>query len=60
MKKSTVTQALNKLPKKFKLDELLERLIVLEKIEAGIAEAKAGKTISHHNVKKMAAKWQKQ
>lgn len=59
MKKATVIHALNELPGEFKLDALLERLIVLEKIDAGLKEAKAGKTISHESVKKMVAKWQK-
>jgi hypothetical protein len=59
MKKATVINALNELPKEFKLDELLERLLVLEKIEAGLKEAKSGKTVAHDRVKKMAAKWQK-
>ena len=59
MEKSTILHALNKLPEKFNLDEFLERLIVIEKIEEGIQEAKTGKTVSHDKVKKMAAKWHK-
>ncbi len=39
------------------MDDFLERLIVIEKIEEGLAEAKAGKTIPHEKVKKMIAKW---
>lgn len=52
-----VVQTLNEFPKEFKLDELVERLMVLEKIEEGILEAKAGKTVSHSSVKKQVAKW---
>ncbi|MCA6435856.1 MAG: hypothetical protein ACK5QC_06155 [Bacteroidota bacterium] len=59
MQKSIVLNTLNELPNKFSLDEFLERLIVIEKIDEGMAEAKAGKTISHDKVKKMATKWQK-
>ena len=59
MQKSTIIDTLNELPNKFNLDEFLERLIVIEKIDAGMAEAKAGKTISHDKVKKMVAKWHK-
>jgi len=59
MKKATVIHALNELPKEFNLDELLDRLILIEKIEAGLAESKAGKTIGHERVKKLVAKWQK-
>ena len=56
MKKSTVIQTLNELTQTFDLDELLERLIVIEKIDEALEEAKAGKTVSHEKVKKMAAK----
>jgi predicted transcriptional regulator len=59
MEKSTIIHTLNKLPKKFDLDDFLERLIVIEKIDEGIEEAKAGKTVSHDKVKKMVAKWHK-
>jgi len=59
MQKSTIIHTLNELPNKFNLDEFLERLIVIEKIDQGIEEAKAGKTISHDKVKKMVAKWHK-
>jgi predicted transcriptional regulator len=59
MKKSTVIQTLNELPQKFDLDELLERLMVIEKIDEALEDAKAGKTVSHEKVKKMVAKWNK-
>lgn len=59
MEKSTIIHTLNKLAKKFDLDDFLERLIVIEKIDEGMEEAKAGKTVSHDKVKKMVAKWHK-
>jgi predicted transcriptional regulator len=59
MKKSTVIQTLNELPQKFDLDDLLERLIVIEKIDEALEDAKSGKTVSHDKVKKMVAKWNK-
>ncbi|MDI1353628.1 MAG: hypothetical protein PSX36_01830 [bacterium] len=59
MQKSTILHTLNELPNKFNLDEFLERLIVIEKIDEGLKEAKSGKTISHDKVKKMVAKWHK-
>lgn len=57
MKKSTVIQTLNELPQRFDLDEFLERLLVIEKIDDGLEEAKSGKTLSHEKLKKMLAKW---
>ena len=59
MKKSTVIHTLNDLPQKFDLDEFLERLIVIQKIDEGLEDEKNGKTISHEKVKKMVAKWNK-
>jgi predicted transcriptional regulator len=59
MKKSTVIQTLNELPQRFDLDELLERLMVIEKIDEALEDAKSGKTVSHDKVKKMFAKWNK-
>jgi predicted transcriptional regulator len=59
MKKSTVIQTLNELPQRFELDELLERLMVIEKIDEALEDAKSGKTVSHDKVKKLVAKWNK-
>ena len=59
MQKSTIIHTLNELPKKFNLDDFLERLIVIEKIDEGMEEAKSGKILSHEKVKKMVAKWHK-
>jgi predicted transcriptional regulator len=59
MQKSTIIHTLNELPNKFNLDDFLERLIVIEKIDEGMEDAKSGKTLSHEKVKKMVAKWHK-
>lgn len=59
MNKTAVINTLNELPKEFQLEELLERLIVVEKIDAGLKEAKEGKTVSHEDAKKTIAKWLK-
>ena len=59
MKKATVISALNELPKEFNLDELLERLLVIEKIDEGLKDTKEGNTVSHASAKKIISKWQK-
>ena len=59
MKKASVLNVLNELPKEFSFDDFLERLIVIDKIEVGLKESKEGKTVSHENAKKMMAKWLK-
>lgn len=50
MKKQTALNTINEFPKEFNLEELLERLVFIEKIENGIAQAKNGKTIDHSKV----------
>ena len=59
MKKAAVISALNEFPKEFNLDDFLERLIVIEKIDDGLKDVKEGKTVSHSTVKKMIKKWRK-
>jgi predicted transcriptional regulator len=59
MKKSAVISALNEFPKEFNLEDFLERLIVIEKIDDGLKDLKEGKTVSHSAVKKMIKKWRK-
>jgi predicted transcriptional regulator len=39
------------------LDELIDRLILIDKIEAGISDSLAGNTISHEETKKEIDSW---
>jgi len=50
MKKQTVLNTVNEFPKEIKLEELLERLVFMEKVENGLAQAKSGKTVEHTKV----------
>jgi hypothetical protein len=59
MKKDLLVNVVNELPKEFVLEDLMEKLVVLEKIEAGLDDIKNGKTISHEKVKKEIKKWSK-
>ena len=60
MKKQTVLNTVNEFPKEFNLEELLERLVFIEKVENGIAQAKEGKVISHDKVvERFKKKWSK-
>ncbi len=59
MKKTSIITTLNELSKEFQLEDLVERLIVIEKIDAGLIEAKEGKTVSHLAAKKSISKWLK-
>jgi hypothetical protein len=59
MKKQAVINVLNDFPKEFSLDDLFEKLIVIQKIEEGLEDVKKGKTIPHEKIKKEAKKWLK-
>ena len=44
--KEKVLQTIQQLPAEFSLDELVEKLIVLEKIQIGLDQVKEGKKVS--------------
>ncbi|HZL18314.1 MAG TPA: hypothetical protein VFG23_11270 [Polyangia bacterium] len=56
--KTTVMALLEKLPDDCSLEDVLYHLYVIQKIEAGLAEADAGKLIPHEEVaKELRRKW---
>jgi predicted transcriptional regulator len=50
--KNLLKKAVDNLPANATVEEAMERLLFLAKIEQGIAEADAGKTLSHEEVRK--------
>ena len=44
-------------PPEFDLDELIERLIFVDKVEKGLKQLDEGKTVPHDEVKKITKKW---
>lgn len=57
MKKSTVIESINQLPDEFSIDDIIERLIIIEKIEKGRQEVKDGKVNSEEQAKAKLSKW---
>lgn len=57
--KRRVQKHLNALPEQFTLDELVERLIFIEKIEKRIQESKDGKTLKEEEFNAQSDKWLK-
>ena len=55
--KNTVRQSIDNLPDSFTIDELIDQLIFVEKVEEGIKQSNDGKTISNDDVKSMIEKW---
>ncbi len=50
--KDLLREAIDNLPADATVEQAMERLLFLAKIEQGIAEADAGKTLSHEEVRK--------
>ncbi len=54
-----VLEAIKDLPDNAQIEDAMERLLLLAKIERGIKQADAGETISHDEVKQRLSKWVK-
>jgi len=52
-------KAIQDLPDDASVDEAVERLYLLEKIERGIAQADAGQTVSHSEALQRLKRWLK-
>jgi hypothetical protein len=57
--KDKVNKTVNSLPESFTIDELIEQLIFIEKVEEGIKQSEEGKVFSNEDVKSMIDKWSK-
>jgi len=55
--KEKVLQAVNDLPDDASIEDAMDRLLLLAKIERGLQQAGAGQTIAHSEVKERMAKW---
>jgi hypothetical protein len=52
-----VIKAIRQLPEEFSIDELVEKMILIEKIEIGISQSKNGEIISDEELDIEIAKW---
>ncbi len=60
MKKSKVIETLDSLPEEFTTEELIDRLIFIDKVEKGLQEVEEGRTISLDEAKnRIKEKWSK-
>jgi len=55
--KTSLKKQIEKLPDKFSIDELVERLILIEKIERGNKQSEEGEVISESELDKEIKKW---
>lgn len=52
-----VLKAIMQLPEEFSIDELVDKMILIEKIERGISQSEKGEVISEDDLDKEIAKW---
>ena len=57
--KDIVNKTINTLPDSFTIDELIDQLIFMEKVEEGYQQSEAGNVISNEDVKLVIDKWSK-
>ncbi len=57
--KATLNQAVKTLPESFSIDQLLEKLILINKVEHALKQSDEGKTVSTEELKQRLQKWLK-
>ena len=50
-------ETVKEFPQEFELEELIERLIFVDKVEKGLKQLDEGKTMSHLHVKEQVKQW---
>lgn len=59
MKKQKVLETLAQLPEDFDMEELVEKLLFIQRVEEGLMDSKLDRTLSLEEAKeKMSKKWQ--
>lgn len=60
MTKTILSEVVEQLPEEFSIDELVERLKFMERMERGRQQYREGKTLSHEEaMKRLEQRWQK-
>lgn len=59
MTKTLLNEVVQQMPNEFSIDELLERLMLIESIEKGRKQFHEGKVLTHQEVGKKLEKWLK-
>jgi hypothetical protein len=57
LNKSQVIKSLKNLPENFSVDEVIDRIILLQKVEVGLEQSSANKTNTTTEAKKKLKKW---
>ena len=59
MKKTQLLESIQQMPDEFSVDDLIERLLILQKIEEGQRQINEGKSFSEEEARKKMEKWLK-
>ena len=59
MKKTEIINTLKEMPDEFSADELIERILLLQKIDAGLNQVKEGKVYSEEEAAQKLDRWLK-
>jgi hypothetical protein len=59
MKKTQILETIQGMPEEFSVDELIERVMILHKIEEGQRQVQAGQVYTEEEAKKRLEKWLK-
>ncbi|MFD1468597.1 hypothetical protein ACFQ48_10210 [Hymenobacter caeli] len=59
MSKETLLAAADQLPDHFELDELIDRLLLIQRIEKGREQSRNNQTYSQEEVKQLVKTWSK-
>ncbi len=57
--KEEVIKSVNELPNEFSFEDILDRLLLLDKIEIGLEQSNASNTVSSTEAKESLSKWLK-
>lgn len=57
--KNKLLKSIKEMPDKFSLDDLLDRIVFLQKVEIGLEQSKTGKVYSTAKAKEKLSKWLK-
>ena len=57
MNREKILETVKELPQEFELDEFIERLIFVDKLEKGLKQLDEGKTMTHQHVKEQVKQW---
>lgn len=59
MKKTEIIDTLKEMPDEFSADELIERILLLQKIDSGLQQVAEGKIFSEEQAEQKLEKWLK-